>query len=170
VGTVRGGFRLPRFLAGNPAAVMLSLFVIAAAGMIVFAQFYDPEPAKKILREKKQAEQQIRIKAVRERMRQQRLQKEMKGPDIFTPKTQTGSGKSPFGNVFDPDNLKAVGGKGSTAAPKRSTTPFGSIFDPSNLNKVGGASKDKPEKSNPPQGAFGNVFAPKNLEQTGPKK
>ncbi|HHG88962.1 MAG TPA: ABC transporter permease [Devosia sp.] len=172
VGAVRGGFQMPRFLAANPAAIMLSLFVIAAAGMVVFAQFYDPEPAKKILREKKQAEQQKRIKAVQERMRLQRLQQKMKGPDIFAPKKGTGAGKTPFGNVFDPNNLKAVGGKGSSPAPARPKTPFGSIFDPNNLNKVGGASGDreKPTKGSSPQGAFGNVFAPKNLEQAGPKK
>ncbi len=175
VGAVTGGFRLPNFFAGNPAAIILALFVATAIAVIAYAQVYDPEPAKAEFIKKKRAEQQKRIEAVRAKMRMKALQQKMKGPDIFAPKPGGGSSKSPFGSVFDPNNLKAVGGAQNTEKPvpaKPAKSPFGSVFAPSNLDKVGGARKEqpKPEKSSSPKGAFGNVFAPQNLEQAGPKK
>jgi spermidine/putrescine transport system permease protein len=174
VGAVSGGFKVPGFFAGNPAAVVLALFVATAVAVIAYSQVYDPEPAKAEFTKKKRAEQQKRIEAVKAKMRMKNLRKKMKGPDIFKPKPGIGSPKSPFGRVFDPTNLKAVGAKKATkpVLPKPVRSPFGGVFAPTNLDKVGGTRKEehKPAKSPSPKGAFGNVFAPQNLEQAGPKK
>ena len=45
---------------------------------------------------------------------------------------------------------------------------FGNVFAPTNLDKT----QPKPESKieSPGKGAFGNVFAPTNLNETGPKK
>ncbi len=152
VGAVSGGFRLPRIFSGNPAAILLAIFITGTIATIAFSQFYDPEPAKAIYLQEKRAEQQKRIEAVRERMRIRSLEKKLKGPDIFGGNNNNAAGSkgpasSPFGNVFKPDNLEAVVGAGKDAkAKQKPTTP--------NLGK----------------GAFGNVFAPDNLKETGPKK
>ena len=138
VGAVKGGFSLPKLFSGNPAAIVLALFVAGAVAVIAFAQVYDPEPAKAVLLKKKRAEQQKRIKALQKRMLMRRLDKEHKGPDIFAPKKKSGSGKTPFGGVFAPQNLDKVGGGKAKAPPKpkKPTSPFGGVFDPNNLDKV----------------------------------
>ncbi len=167
VGAVDSGFQMPRFLSDNPAAIVLALFVATAIGTVLFAQVYDPEPAKAAFMEKKRAAQQIRINAVKERRRQQRLQQKMKGPDIFQPKKK--------GNdIFAPGNLDKVGpGKGeqkpAPAAPSGKKSPFGNVFAPTNLDKVTGSDKKSEKAPAKKNGAFGNVFAPNNLEETGPK-
>ncbi len=170
VGAVAGGFRLPRMFAANPAAIIFALFIGTAIAVIGYAQIYNPEPAKKTYMEKKRAEQQKRIEAVQKRMQLKRIQKKMKGPDIFTSK-DTGV-KNPFSNVFDPNNLEAVSAKKLKQKPAPVKTPFGGVFAPKNLDEVGGAKKKpgKPAPADSGKGAFGNVFAPNNLEQAGPKK
>ena len=78
VGAVSGGFEMPKMFAGNPAAVVLALFVAAAVAIFAFARFYDPEPAKAIFLEAKRAEQKLAIDALQEDLRQKRLQKSFK--------------------------------------------------------------------------------------------
>lgn len=143
VGAVTTGFKLPGIFASNPAAIILALMIGTAVAMIAYAQFYDPEPAKAVILKKKRAEQQIRIKALQQRMRERRLQKNLKGPDIFNekkskvPKIQENKApKSPFGsNVFAPDNLNKVA-PGAKKPVQKPVSPFGNVFDPGNLNKV----------------------------------
>jgi len=149
VGAVSGSFKLPKFLAGNPAAAVFTVFVVGAVATIAYSQFYDPEPAKAVLLQEKRAAQEIRIKALQERVRLQRLQKEFKGPDIF------GSGKS---KVPQP--------------PSKSTSPFGGVFAPGNLEDAAGTKQDekKPETKKPAASPFGNVFAPDNLEKAAPEQ
>jgi len=163
VGAVKGGTQLPGFFSGNPVAIIFALFVATAVGTVVFAQFYDPEPAKAVLLKEKRAAQQERIKALLESRRQQRMQKKMKGPDIFSPEKK-GS------DIFAPGNLDKVGADGDEkkAAPaQKKKSPFGNIFDPGNLEKTTGG--DKKPAAKPKNGA-GSVFAPNNLEKTGPKE
>ncbi len=143
VGAVTTGFRLPRFFAGNPAAVILALFMTAIVAVIGYAQFYDPEPAKAIVLQEKRAAQQKRIEALQQRLKEKRLQKNLKGPDIFNerkskvPKLkEKKEQKTPFGNsIFSPDNLNKVAPGAEKPTPKPAS-PFGNVFDPTNLNKV----------------------------------
>ncbi len=145
VGTVSSGFRLPRAFSRNPAIIVFVLFIVGAVATIGFAQFYDPEPAKAILLKEKRAAQQVRIDALQEKVRQQRLQKQFKGPDIF--------------------------GSGSSKVPQPpSKTGFGNVFAPDNLEKATGIGNDQEEKPvKKKSNAFGDVFAPKNLDEAGPK-
>ncbi len=148
VGAVSAGFKLPKVFAGNPAAIILALFVTVSISLIAFAQFYDPEPAKAVLLKKKRAEQQKRIDALQKRLKEKRLQKIFKGPDIFgdgSSKVPQPPSKTPFGNVFDPGNLNKVApGKEKPAA--KPASPFGNVFDPGNLNKVAPEEKGKTTK------------------------
>ena len=180
VGAVKDGFTLPKLFAGNPAAILLALLVAGAVATIGFAQFYDPEPAKAVLLKQKRAAQQERIRALQERLRRKRLQRQHKGPDSFTSKT--GGVKSPgrgtFGNVFKPDNLKKNAPVSKTPV-KKNTSPlnlgrgtFGNVFKPDNLEKNAPVKKTPPagrgSSLNPGRGTFGNVFDPGNLSKAGP--
>ena len=143
VGAVTTGFKMPKFFAGNPAAVVLALFMAAIVAVIGYAQFYDPEPAKAIILKEKRAAQKIRIEALQQRLKEKRLQKSLKGPDIFNegkskvPKPEKKKEKkTPFGSgIFSPNNLNKVAPGAETPTPKPAN-PFGSVFDPTNLNKV----------------------------------
>ncbi|NNE24900.1 MAG: ABC transporter permease [Rhizobiales bacterium] len=150
VGAVKGGFEMPKFFAGNPAAAVLALFIAGAVATIAISQVYDPEPAKAILLKEKRAEQKKRIEALQERLRAKRLQKQFKGPDIFgsgQSKVPQPPSKTPFGNVFDPGNL---GGTDPNAKPKDAKTPespgkgtFGDVFNPGSLETTTGTGDDK---------------------------
>ena len=140
VGAVKGGFQVPKFFAGNPAAVVFAIFVAGAVATLAFSQIYDPEPAKAVLLKQKRADQQDRIKALQQRMREKRLQKQFKGPDIF--------------------------GSGSSKIPRApSKTPFGGVFAPSNLDEAAPKAKTKTPES-PGKGTFGDVFNPGSLDTT----
>jgi len=144
VGAVRSGYKAPGFFAGNPAAVVLALFIIGAVTTIGISQFYNPEPAKAVLLKEKRAAQQLRIEALQRRLAEERKQRQMKGPDIFGNKEQPGSttespGASPFGNVFNPNNLEDAAGtkkEEKPAAKKPGAGAFGNVFDPNNLEKA----------------------------------
>ena len=143
VGAVKGGFTVPGIFASNPAAIILALFIATAVGTVVFAQFYDPTPALAKFKAEKRAKTQKRIEALHKRLRQEKLQKQLKGPDIFGG-SKTGNGsqkpgaKTPYGSVFDTKNLGKVGPKDSDKPKKKkSASPFGSVFDTQNLDKVG---------------------------------
>jgi len=147
VGAVTKGFQLPRFFAGNPAAVVLGVFVAVVVGAIAMSQVYDPEPAKQAYTDQKRAVQKRAIEAIQQKARDAAVQRQMKGPKVFETNKGTGTG-SP--------------GKDS----------FGSVFQPNNLEDAAGA-KDKEKKPvgvNPGQGAFGNIFGSDNLDKVAPKK
>ena len=146
VGSVRKGFQAPKIFAGNPAAVILAGFVIVAVGTIGYAQFYNPEPAKKIYTDKKRAVQKLAIEALQQRARDAAILRQMKGPKIFETQKGTGTGspgKDSFGSVFKPNNLEEAAGK---------------------------KGKKKPTGVNPGQGAFGNIFGSDNLNKVAPKE
>lgn len=147
VGAISTGFKLPKFFSGNPAAIILALFVGTAVAMIGYAQFYDPEPAKAVILKKKRAAQKLRIEALQKKMREKRLQKLLKGPDIFK------KSKSKVPKLKDKKEQK--------------TPPGGGIFAPSNLGKVAPGAEKKPPK---PASPFGSVFAPTNLNKVAPKE
>ncbi len=148
VGVVSKGFRAPKFFAGNPAAVILAGFLIVAGGLIGYAQFYDPEPAKQLYTDKKRAAQKLAIEALQQKARDKQREKQMKGPNIFKVDKKK-SGENP--------------GQGS----------FGSVFKKNNLEEAAGAKgkdKKKPVGVNPGKGAFGSIWKSDNLNELAPKK
>ncbi len=147
VGAVnKGGFQVPKFFAGNPIAAVFALFVAGAVGTMVYAQFYDPEPAKAVYLKEKRVAQQLRIEALQKRLKEERAAKQMKGPKVF--ENKDGGAKNP--------------GKGA----------FGNIWNADNLDKVNPTTDKKktPAKKNPGKGAFGGVFDTKNLDEVKPKE
>ena len=171
VGAVSGGFSFPRMLTANPAAIVLALFLCTAVGTTIFAQFYDPEPAKAQLLKEKRARTAERIKIMQEKRRLQRLKKEHAGPKTLNKKLGADSKKkaSPFGNVFDTKNLDGVGPgkdkKQETKQPaKKKASPFGSVFDTKNLDGVGPDQKKKPAKKK-----NGGIFDTQNLNKVAPE-
>jgi spermidine/putrescine transport system permease protein len=138
IGAVSSGFTMPRFFTKNPAAVSLAVFVIAVVAIVGISRIYNPEPAKAVLLKEKRAEQALRIEALQNRMREKRLKKLYKGPDIFgsgNTKVPQAPSKTGAGGVFNPSNLDS----GSPAKPEAPQSPgkgtFGNVFDPGNLNK-----------------------------------
>jgi len=147
VGSVSGGFQLPRFLRGNPAAIIMLILAVGGFSTIWFGSTYNPEPCKIEVRDQKRALQQLRIDEIRNLKMQEEQSKAQQGPDIFSPgKNKAGTsespGKSSFGNVFAPTNLDKAGPKNGTSDPSA---------------------------ANPGKGSFGNVFAPTNLDKAPPK-
>ncbi len=146
-----GAVKAPKFFSNNPAAVILTIFTVLILGAIAWAQVYDPEPAKAVYRAKEQAKQEQAIKEVQERMKAKRLQKELKGPDIFGTKKDDGA------------KIKSPG-----------ASTFGNVFDTKNLDKVAPAENKKPKPESkiksPGSAVFGNVFDTKNLDKVAPEK
>lgn len=144
VGAVSKGFILPRFFSGNPAAIMFSIFVAGVLAVIVYAQVYDPEPAKQVFKDNKRAEQKIAIEVMQQKARDSMREKQMKGPKIFESKSKKKNGENPgratFGSVFKTDNLEDAAGANSKKAEPVGKNPgkgaFGSIWQSDNLNEL----------------------------------
>ncbi len=100
----KSGSILPRFLRGNPAAVVLVLLSFTMIAAVGTAQSYSPEQCKLDVRAAKQVEIDIRIQALEEKRRLRELGKIHEGPDIFGPKeepeTEAPSSSGAFGGVF----------------------------------------------------------------------
>jgi len=143
VSAVSGGFKLPKFLRGNPASIVLLLVALGGFSTIWFANVYSPDSCKIEVRDAKRSLQQKRIEEIRLQRIESELQKAQQGPNIF------GTDK----------RLVTPGGIPAPQSPGKGS--FGSVFDPQNLDKAG------PESStgNPGAGAFGNVFDTQNLKK-----
>jgi len=141
---VKSGGILPKFMTGNPAAIVFVLLAFVAIVMIGTAQKYSPEQCKLQVREAKAVATRLAIEE-RQRNRLIKSQSEARqGPDIFgTPEAGT--------------DTKADTGKPSGA--------FGGVFAPGNLSDTAPTEEEpaKPETSGG-SGAFGGVFAPTNLD------
>ena len=163
VGSVKPSLKLPGFLSNNPAAIVLVLVGLGFVGTLWFSQVHDPTACKADIRELKRLEADERRQELLKRRQEQRLQEQMRGPDIFVPRTPdqpsqtapatTSPGRGSFGDVFDPGNLggdapPADSPPGQAPGPESRQTPtenpgqgsFGNVFDPGNL---GGASTDE---------------------------
>ncbi|MGI9490300.1 MAG: ABC transporter permease [Geminicoccaceae bacterium] len=169
-GSITSSLKLPSFLANNPAAIVLVLVGISFLGTLWFSQIHDPSACKLEIREIKRQEADQRRQELLKRREEQRLQQQMPGPDIFTPKAPaqpatptpapTSPGQGTFGDVFNPGNLGS------------------STDDAENLPEIneppseGEPPSDSPESSteNPGRGGFGNVFDPTNLGGESPEK
>jgi spermidine/putrescine transport system permease protein len=144
VSAVSGNFKLPKFLRGNPAAVLLILLTLGAVSTIWFSQVYSPKQCVMDVRELKQIETQKKIEAIKEKRRLEMLNKQQEQQNTTPSKPAVQSpGKGAFGGVFAPNNLDK-------------TTP------------VEEAPKPEGKGANPGKGAFGGVFAPKNLNEAAP--
>ncbi len=152
VGSVGGSFQLPRFLRGNPAAIVMVILAVGGFSTIWFASVYSPDSCKTEVRSEKRALQQQQIEKIRLQQLQREQGKAQQGPDIF------GAGKSLAPKTTEP--VLESPGKGS----------FGSVFAPTNLDKAGpGDETPDPSTLNPGKGSFGNVFDPQNLDKAAPK-
>ncbi|NQW00061.1 MAG: ABC transporter permease [Rhodospirillales bacterium] len=143
------GIKLPGFLRGNPAALVLLVLTIGAVTTISYASTYSPEACKLDVREQKRQLQQQQIEKIKQQRLQQKQDNAVKGPDIF------GSDKSKVAPATGP--VPESPGKGT----------FGGVFAPGNLEQA--APKPESKIESPGKGTFGNVFAPGNLEQAAPK-
>lgn len=150
IGSISSGFKLPGFLAGNPAAVLLVLLGLSFIGTLWFSQTHDPAACKLEVREIKRQEADQRRQELLKRNQERRLQNQLKGPDIFAPKTPAESpapgaanpGRGNFGDVFNPGNLEG---------------------DAPGEGEGSGSDEDQGSSANPGQGMFGDVFNPGNL-------
>lgn len=146
VAAVTNGLKLPKFLRGNPAGIVLVLIALGGASTMWFAQTYSPKQCIENVRDQKQIETNKKIEAIRAKHRLEQLNKQ---PTTPAPTKDSGTtvspGKGAFGGVFAPQNL-------DKATPKSSDTPA-----------------EDNSSSNPGKGAFGGVFAPKNLNEATPK-
>ncbi|MGI9452450.1 MAG: ABC transporter permease subunit, partial [Geminicoccaceae bacterium] len=163
VGSVKSSLKLPSSLANNPAAIVLVLVGLGFIGTLWFSQVHDPAACKTEIRELKRLEADERRQELLKRRQEQRLQEQMRGPDIFvprtpatpaTPETPTSPGRGSFGDVFNPGNL----GGSSTDDGKGDARPADSPPE-----QVPGPESRQAPTGNPGQGSFGNVFDPGNL-------
>lgn len=178
VGEVTGGVKLPRFLSGNPAAIVLVIFCIGAITVVGTASAYSPDACIQRVTEEKRLEAEQRIQELREQREEERRQREEErqrkfegvfDPDELTPGTEAPEDAAPdagdnsgFGNVFDPGNLQ--GEEEESTAPEEETdsSGFGNVFDPGNLQSEEDNSAAPDEESD--TSGFGNVFDPTNLQ------
>ncbi|OUR80366.1 spermidine/putrescine ABC transporter permease [Alphaproteobacteria bacterium 46_93_T64] len=137
---VTGSFQLPKFLRGNPAAIVLVLISLGGFTTIWFSQVYSPKECILDVREQKRILQDLRIQDIKRKRLEQ--QKATQGTQSTAPANSSTLPQSP--------------NKGA----------FGGVFAPDNLNKETGK---KAVPQSPGKGAFGGVFAPGNLDKTGPQ-
>ena len=166
---VKPGGILPGFLRGNWAAVAMVLFAFAVIVIIGVAQSYSPAQCKQQVLEAKQAETARRIEELR-RQRQIKAQDAARqGPDIFggsTGTTPPPSKSTPFGGVFDPNNLNTQAGAGGAGGAEGKAPASGGIFAPDNLKDQSGTGQEDNGAQAPakPASPFGSIFDPNNLK------
>jgi spermidine/putrescine transport system permease protein len=157
VGSVKASLKLPSFLSNNPAAIILVLVGLGFLGTLAFSQVHDPAACKADVREIKRQEAEQRRQEMLQRRQEQRLQEQMRGPDIFAPATPTqpaaptppapiNPGRGSFGDVFNPGNLERDDAPPAGSEPEQPQGP-----------------ESRAPAENPGRGSFGNVFDPSNL-------
>lgn len=112
VSKVQGGIRLPGFLSGNPAAILLVLFAIASVTIVGTALQYSPHQCIAEVKEQKRIEAEERINELRRKREEER--------------------KRNFDGVFTPDELKPEEEQ-EPAKKKNNNSGFGGVFDPNSL-------------------------------------
>jgi len=161
ISSLKSGLKLPSFLQNNPAAIVLVLVGLGFLSSLWFSQVHDPAACKLEVREIKRQEADQRRQELLKRREEQRLNEQLKGPDIFTPTTPaetttpgaTNPGQGNFGDVFNPGNLGSPTGDDDNL-PETDGPPSETIPAPENPDSSTG---------NPGRGSFGNVFDPSNL-------
>ncbi|MEH6496139.1 MAG: ABC transporter permease [Pseudomonas marincola] len=130
---VQGSFQLPKFLRGNPAAIVLVLIALGGFTTIWFAQVYSPKECILDVRQQKQILQEQRILEIkRQRMEQNKANQNSQSSAPAKSSTAPQSpGKGAFGGVFAPGNLDK---KVVPESPGKGA--FGGVFAPGNLDKA----------------------------------
>jgi len=111
VSSVQRGIKLPGFLSGNPAAVVLVLLSIATITVIGTATQYSPHQCIAQVKEQKRIEAEERIQELRRKREEER--------------------KRNFEGVFDPDKIAPEEEK--PQKKKNNNSGFGGVFDPNSL-------------------------------------
>ncbi|MBL4667119.1 MAG: ABC transporter permease [Sneathiella sp.] len=132
---VQGSFQLPRFLRGNPAAIVLVLIALGGFTTIWFAQVYSPKECIIDARLQKQILQDQRIFEIKRLRMEQNKANQSSAPSTSSSTPQAPK-KGAFGGVFAPNNLnKETGKKAVPQSPGKGA--FGGVFAPGNLDKNG---------------------------------
>tara|TARA_R110002110_G_scaffold10383_16_gene51036 strand:- start:580 stop:1839 length:1260 start_codon:yes stop_codon:yes gene_type:complete len=118
------------------AGIMILLVVVAGVATTVVASGYDAQACKaEIMQEKLRIQEKF---AEEQRLLREERMKQQKNEAPATPAQPKAA--SPFGNVFDPNNLGNQSGtaKPEPEAPAKPASPFGNVFNPNNLKKQSG--------------------------------
>jgi spermidine/putrescine transport system permease protein len=127
------------FFRGNPAAILSVMVIAASAATLWFAQVHSAAACKaEVLRQKQEFQRQLEEQRAKERQQAPAIGATETGPD----RSSKTLGPGIYGDVFKPAN--------KTPAPAPAPAP----------PKPGQGSSFQ----SPGQGAFGNVFAPGNLQ------
>ncbi|MCZ4354466.1 ABC transporter permease [Roseovarius aestuarii] len=163
VATVSGGIRLPRFLSGNPAAIILVLCAVAVITVAGTAATYSPAQCISDIREQKRIETEKRIQELRREREEREQSKPETTEPAIDPSTTPQSNNSGFGGVFAPDAL-GIGDDGATAPIEQpeESSGFGGVFDPGNLTTA----PETPPADTENTSGFGSVFNPETLGGT----
>ena len=113
VSSVQRGIKLPGFLSGNPAAVVLVLLSIATITVIGTATQYSPHQCIAQVKEQKRIEAEERIQELRRKREEER--------------------KRNFEGVFDPDKIAPEQEEEKPQKKKNNNSGFGGVFDPNSL-------------------------------------
>ena len=141
VAELTGGLKLPGFLSGNTAAVLLVVMGIGTVVVLGTAATYRPDQCIADVREQKRLEAEKRAEELRARRDAERKEKTTAEPAAPAPSTGTGNNSGSFGNVFNPGTLQdgattpAPDAQGSTGSGGNSG--FGGVFDPNALQGSG---------------------------------
>src|SRR5262249_20577535 len=124
----RGG--LSGFFAGNPAAILAVLLLAGAVAIVIYATRHDPTQCKaEVLRQKLEIQQRYARPPSTQRA----------APPAAAPGSQAPAPprQSPFGGVFNPQNLQTAPAPTPAPAPAPPRQePFGGVFNPQNLQKT----------------------------------
>ncbi len=137
VGEVTKPPRLPRFLAGNPATIVLTVLAVGFVGTIAYAQQYSPEHCKAAVQEQKRLDAEERrqemLLDLEERRRKAAEAAGETSEQTPAPADSDNPNTGAFGDVFNPGNLSGEEGEAETAPKPRSPGGFGDVFAPQNL-------------------------------------
>lgn len=140
VAELQSGVKVPGFLSGNPAAIVLALVAIATIVVVGTATAYSPQQCIADVREQKRLEASERIQEL-QRLREEERQRRFEGvfePGELTPGEEEApepqDNNSGFGGVFDPNALQGDETDDQSEAPKNdNNSGFGGVFDPNSL-------------------------------------
>ena len=134
------------FFAGNVAAWMSIAVIVAGVATVWVGKVHSAAECKaEVLREK--MENQRRLEEERQRRLRERQQQQQQQGTTPAPAAPAERPASPFGNVFDPGNLRGTGPQ-ETPAPSPApapASPFGNVFDPGNLRGTGPQATPAPQ-------------------------
>ncbi|WP_406647458.1 ABC transporter permease [Aliisedimentitalea scapharcae] len=136
---VSTGFRLPRLLTGNAAAMALVLFVIGSITVVGTAMVHSPAQCVASIKEQKKLETELRIQKLREERAARAAEAAAKAAEEGTTQEDT------------------------TTQPKSNNSGFGGVFAPNTLQSDESGEEEEESKAPSNDSGFGNVFAPSTL-------